>query len=135
MEILINNGKTIREIQEEFQKSFPFLKIEFYKEYHLNGKGSPKNIKWSPGLTIREIRKLNNEGHLTIHESMKVSEVESEFSKVFGLPVQIFRKSGRIWLQTTRTDDWTIAKQNQKAQQNVDNEVEIIDAKDRMDME
>jgi len=30
----------------------------------------------------------------------------------FGLHVQIFRKSGDLWLQTSKTDEWTIEHQN-----------------------
>jgi hypothetical protein len=45
---------------------------------------------------------------------MKVSELEELFQEVFGLSVQIFRKSGENWLQTTTTDFWTLNQQNNK---------------------
>jgi len=30
----------------------------------------------------------------------------------FGLAAQVFRKSGRVWLETIRTDNWTLNDQN-----------------------
>jgi hypothetical protein len=30
------------------------------------------------------------------------------------LSVQVFRKSGKSWLETTFTDGWTLKKQNQE---------------------
>jgi hypothetical protein len=31
--------------------------------------------------------------------------------------VQVFRQSGRVWLETTRTDDWTLAEQNKQGEE------------------
>jgi hypothetical protein len=36
---------------------------------------------------------------------------------MFGLDVQVFRKSGNTWLVTTKTDDWTIAEHNKRAKE------------------
>jgi hypothetical protein len=48
---------------------------------------------------------------------MKVSELEELFEEVFGLSVQVFRKSGESWLQTTTTDSWTLNQQNLKGKE------------------
>lgn len=42
---------------------------------------------------------------------MKVSELEALLSKV-GLPAQVFRRSGNVWIETSLTNDWTLAQQN-----------------------
>jgi hypothetical protein len=31
---------------------------------------------------------------------------------VYGLSVQVFRKSGNVWLETSATDNWTLRQQN-----------------------
>jgi hypothetical protein len=36
---------------------------------------------------------------------------------LFGVPVQILRKSGKIWLETTMTDHWTLLQQNQHGEE------------------
>jgi hypothetical protein len=45
---------------------------------------------------------------------MKVSELENLFKRKYKLNIQVFRKSGNAWLETTVTDAWTLDKQNQE---------------------
>ena len=42
------------------------------------------------------------------------AELEEIFETNFGLHVQIFRKSGKIWLETSTTDGWTLNQQNEE---------------------
>ena len=43
---------------------------------------------------------------------MKVNKLENIFKDQFNLAVQVFRKSGNLWLETTMTDNWTLQQQN-----------------------
>ena len=52
------------------------------------------------------------DGDIQINEEMKVIELEKLFKDKFKLAVQVFRKSGNLWLETTMTDNWTLAQQN-----------------------
>jgi hypothetical protein len=136
MEIVIDKNKKIVSIQQEFQKRFPFLKIEFYKTVHSQGEGSPKENTLSSGLTIGEVQKKDASGTIKIQGLMTVAELEKAFTETFGLAVQVFRKSGNIWLQTTVTDNWTLAEQNQKAMEKHDTLTEnTIDPMDRQELE
>lgn len=110
----IKENKTIKDIQVEFNNKFPYLKIEFYAHEHSSNEGSPKTDKLEEILTISESRTKMNEGELSIHPNQKVSTLEQNFHDIYGLNVQVFRKSGAIWLQTIATDDWTLHKQNEK---------------------
>jgi hypothetical protein len=114
MEITINGEKKLHEIQEQFSAVFPYLKIEFYKEPHLKGEASSKRYILNPTLKIRDVQAVQYNGVLHVEGDMKVSELENTFSSAFGLPVQVFRKSYEVWLQTLTTDDWTLDKQNRK---------------------
>ena len=38
------------------------------------------------------------------------------FGEVYGLGVQVFRKSGNVWLETTVTDSWTLKEQNDQGE-------------------
>ena len=111
----ITDKKTIQEVQNEFNKKFPFLKIEFYKKAHGEHEGSPDDLKWDTDLTIGEIRNRTNSGDLSIDGALTVGALENNFSEQYGLNVQVFHKSGNLWLQTTATDEWTLDKQNNKA--------------------
>jgi uncharacterized pyridoxal phosphate-containing UPF0001 family protein len=136
MEIIIDKNKTISAIQKEFQKRFPFLKIEFYQSAHAKGEGSHRESTLNTNLTIEEAQQKEASGNINIAGLMSVAELESAFMDVFGLSTQVFRKSGNIWLQTSATDHWTLAEQNHKAKEsNEPMADDIIDAKDRMELE
>jgi len=114
--MVVNKKTRLKELQEDFQNQFPFLKIEFYSVFHKQGEGSDKKKKLDSQLTVGEVCKLSsNESNITIDGSMKVSQLEKVFKDTFGLSVQVFRKSNNLWLQTTITDGWSLSKQNQSA--------------------
>lgn len=136
MEITIEQNKKLSDIQVEFQKRFPFLKLEFYKDAHASGEGSAKAKTLNSNLTIAEAQSKAATGSLIIQGLMTVAELESAFSEVYGLSVQVFRKSGQVWLQTTVTDNWTLSIQNQKAMEKHEAPKDsAVDAMDRMELE
>lgn len=137
MEIQIDKTKTIKSIQEEFQKKFPCLKLEFYKQDQSQGDGTPKNYTLKNNLTFGEAQKKHESSEtISINELMKVGELEHAFAKKFGISAQVFRKSGELWLQTTTTDSWTLAKQNEVAMEKPDlNEDPLPDPMDRQELE
>jgi hypothetical protein len=113
MEIVVNKSKKLKTIQEEFQKNFPFLKLEFYSTSHKKSEGTFKNATLNSNLTVGEASRFSKETVVHINKKMKVSELENAFTELFGLNAQVFRKSNNTWLQTTITDNWTLEKQNQ----------------------
>lgn len=112
----ITDNKTIKATQAEFNNKFPYLKIEFYAHEHGAQEGSPNRDKLADSLTIGDARTKINEGDLSIHANQKVSTLEQNFQEKYGLNVQVFRKSGDVWLQTIATDNWTLHKQNEKGE-------------------
>ncbi len=112
--MIISDEKTLRDIQKEFNTYFPYLKIEFYSGRHGSGEGSPVQDRLAPEQRLSLIRKVHTTGDLKINPDMKVSEFEQMFLRKYGLNVQVFRKSGNLWIQTTTTDHWTLAEQNRK---------------------
>ena len=64
------------------------------------------------GKTLFECRTVHNSGNITVTPQMTVNELEQSFSDVYGLNAQVFRRSGKAWLETTVTDGWTLEKQN-----------------------
>lgn len=110
MIIEIDNTKVIQEIQTEFNKAFPYLMINFFDHGHKEFKGNSKKEMLPLGTKLSSIKHKN--GKIEINEDMTVSELEHLFKTEFGLNVQVFRKSGRSWLETTVTDSWTLKKQN-----------------------
>ena len=116
MKIAITDNRKIQHLQEEFTSSFPYLRIEFFSRSHKPGTGtSPRSMR-APERTIGECRKIHRKGHLSINENMTVAELEQSFRELYGLNVQVFRKSGKVWLETTVTDGWTLAEQNSQGE-------------------
>ncbi len=116
MKILINDHRKLSAIQKDFTGMFPYLKLEFFSKPHKVGAPSSKKIIKSPSKTLGECRVIHNKGSLTITPQMTVAELEQAFGDVYGLSVQVFRKSGRVWLETTVTDGWTLEKQNSQGE-------------------
>jgi hypothetical protein len=115
--IKITDSKTISSLQEEFHTAFPFLKLEFFHHKHDAFKGSFKKDILNTDTTLKQCRKKKTEGAIILKENMKVTEIETLFREVFGLSAQVFRKSGRSWIETTVTDDWTLKRQNDEGKE------------------
>jgi hypothetical protein len=114
MKIVIENKKKIFTIQKEFSSVFPFLKIEFFSRPHKVNESSQKRFMCRSDKTIEACSfKPKAEGKISITPDTTVSELEYELKKAYGLSVQVFRKSGNIWLETTVTDQWSLKKQNE----------------------
>lgn len=97
------------EIKKVFNNQFPFLKIEFFKKKHKNLQGSLKKE-----LIVDDFNIFNIQNAIVFKDDMLVSELENLFEEKFKLSVQVFRKSGKSWLETTFTDGWSLKKQNQE---------------------
>lgn len=117
MKISINDHRKIHAIQEDFNKLFPYLKIEFFAKPHASGGQSSKKYMKSSSKTLGECRTIHNKGSISISPEMTVDELERRFMDVYGLSVQVFRKSGKVWLETSVTDGWTLAKQNAQGEE------------------
>ena len=112
MTIHITENRYLREVQKDFNDLFPFLKIEFFKKMHGVEKPSPAQRMFSQNLTVGDARTIKSEGDIDIDPTLTVSELEQSLWNRFGLSVQVFRKSGNLWLETTMTDKWTLGQQN-----------------------
>ena len=107
----INDQLTLSDIQENFNKTFPFLDIDFFKGSHKNHLLTVNHL---PDKTrkIGDYRLHKNEKTITIHSDMSVKELSELFDEIYGLDAKVFRKSGKAWLETVLTEDWTLNEQN-----------------------
>ena len=112
MKINIHDLRKIADIKEEFNAAFPYLKIEFFSKRHSIGEGLDKRYILDVTETLGKFRTQHNSGVIEISPDMKVMDVEQLFTERYGLSIQVFRKSGTVWLETTITDSWTLEKQN-----------------------
>ena len=107
MVLHITLNRILLEVEEDFNRAYSFLRIAFYRNSE-------------PGFAKRHVNNsailkaagLKQEGALEINDLMTVGQLENIFREKFGLYVQVSRKSGNIWLETTMTDNWTLKQQN-----------------------
>lgn len=116
MTITINDRRKIFAIQEEFTKLFPFLRLEFFSKPQKPGGPASKKLVKQTSKTVGDCRTLHNNGKLTVNPKMTVTDLENEFRDVYGLSVQLFRKSGKVWLETSVTDGWSLEEQNNQGE-------------------
>lgn len=112
MKLKITPRSTIKEVQDAFSKAYPDLKIEFYKKPHSENRLSPEKYKIAAEDADALQTIFTNKAGIDISKSRTVAEFEKDFFETQGIAAQVFRRSGNIWLQTSKTDDWTLEKQN-----------------------
>jgi len=113
MKLQINNDTKFIEVQKRFNEVYPFLKVEFYKRDYSEKKVSAFKDRISPEKIISAEAKSFQPGNIDINRHRTVSAFEKEFYEKFGIAMQVSRKSGKIWIETSRTDDRTLKAQNQ----------------------
>lgn len=120
MEIHIHPGKTLQQIQNEFHQAFPFLKIEFFSRKHDKGAPSAYANRLDPHLTLAEAGEVDDEADLRLNGHTRAGQLEAAFQQKFGIGLQVMRRSGRAWILTTLTDEWTLAHQNEEGRKDTE---------------
>lgn len=118
MKITISDEIKISTIQEKFNRFFPYLKLEFFSKSHETGTGTAKKFIQENSKTLKQCQTKQsiNNSRITIIPNMTVTNLEQLFHDLYGLEVQVFRKSGKTWLETTVTDGWTLEEQNRQGE-------------------
>jgi len=105
--MIIQNNIKIEDLQKEFSDKYPDLKLEFYSVSHRSEELTSNAYKVNPDTKISELALLDKPVTLSLKSNLKVETLEHRFEDL-GLHVQVFRKSGDVWLQTSRTDHKTL---------------------------
>ena len=96
----------IEELEHEFSAAYPYLGLHFFK-------ADPSMLKRLPATSLLKIAGLKKEGIVEIDDLMPVWKLESIMRDQFGLNMQVVRRSGNIWLETSMTDNWSLKQQNE----------------------
>lgn len=114
MNIIIDDSMTLLSVQEEFNRIFPYLKINFFGFVTEKTNIPQQKIAVKNTRTFSEFRKPESTMHVVITPEMSVSDLEKHFSNGYHLKTQVYRNSGRIWLETNATDSWALEEQNKQ---------------------
>lgn len=110
MDLVLTASKTIGELNREFQKQFPYLKLEFYTQ-HQDGYHSVETA-FPSGITFGKIAPNFTFGAIKINADDTVAKLERYFLTNFGLHVKVLRKDGYTWTEIINTDHLELQKQN-----------------------
>ncbi len=105
----ITQSQKLSSIQKRFNDMFPYLKLEFFK-------GSPKKALNSE-LILGHVHKEARKGELTITHLTQVKDLEKNFFDLFKIGVTVLRRSGKSWLETRFTNDWSLWQQNKEGRE------------------
>jgi hypothetical protein len=111
MKLQINDHRKIFAVQEEFNKLFPHLKIEFMsKPNKVGGQSSGKVLESSKKLG--DCRVVHNKGELTLLPSLTAADLKQTFSDTYGLAIAIFHKSINGWNEISNNGNQSLQEQN-----------------------
>src|SRR5215212_7048139 len=108
MTLEIDDTKTVADLQDRFSLCYPDLRLQFCRRKHHWEQICSEHDIINENSSLAVIRTNHAPGIIEIKSWQKVGEVEKEFSKMFGLNVQICYRSGGHWIQTGKSDDVTI---------------------------
>lgn len=112
MELSIYRNTGLREIKKQFNRCFPFLKLEFYVYNRTLVEGSHINNEPYYGLYVAETSDFFKEGILNFSPATTVGELKLQFQVELGLVAKISRRSGATWVDTWQTSHLTLGRQN-----------------------
>lgn len=115
MKIEINNHRKIFAIQKEFSSVFPCLKIEFHEKPNKQGGASSQKLVKSSSKSLSECRNLHNEGFVSINPQMSVGDLKQIFRDNFGLTIEVFQKTTKVWRQVDVTENVILDELNKEA--------------------
>lgn len=109
LKMVIEGNKLIAEVQEEFNGYFPYLRIEFYR--HRQGDEKNGIEKLNGTQRLQHAVGVSDKFVIMVDKNDKISTLKKQFNKV-GFGVLVYRKAGKVWVETTLTEDWTLERQN-----------------------
>jgi hypothetical protein len=115
MDLQVTEKKTFKDMQEEFNRVYPFLWIDFY--YSNPGYGAGNSGKIKPETVIKKQCALNQHTVININSNKSVAQLEDDFIETLNVKIKVLRKSGNVWVGTSYTRNWTLDNQNFQGQQ------------------
>lgn len=112
MELNLSYTRTIGEVKQDFATLFPYLKLEFFTEPEEDDEVASVQEQLSDSLLLQKIQTFHCEKNLAFSPAMSVRGFENLLHNELGLAVQIFSKSGGIWIETFTTNHLSLEKQN-----------------------
>ena len=106
MSMTVNPNTTVNELMCQFAEHFPFLRLALYE-----GVGSKKRAATENDFALKTGEKSIE---IKFESTTKVRDFIDYLENLLGWKVQILRSSGKLYIETSVTDQWTLDRQNQE---------------------
>jgi len=110
MKITVNKWTTVGSIQRAFSALFPGFKLEFYLCKHCQESSYPNNQKLKPEYIVTSNSQYILNREIEITSADKVRDIEKMFYEKYGLCTKIFFKCKNRWIQTVRSDQYSLKR-------------------------
>jgi hypothetical protein len=114
MLIEVKSDMMVKDLKKQFHGYYPNLKLEFFNQTSSEDGGNSKDQMLDNEALLNAYTR-NQSGTVEFNGNTSVRQFETLFSETFGLNVQVFRKSGNVYLETSNTDDWTLDMEHKEA--------------------
>jgi len=131
MKIEVNTNMAIKDLKKQFHDFFEFLKIEFFSKKHGYEESSNKKNIYEANTPLKAISSQIKDLTIEFDDHTTVQAFEKKFYDVLGLNVQVFRKSGQVYIETSLTDAWTLGHQNSEGK--LLSELDVIEPTNALD--
>jgi hypothetical protein len=135
MELSLAPNMTIAYLNEAFRFFYPNLKLVFFQKTFSDSQKLAENVRiidesfYLKDLSLKKVR-----GIIQIDDDESTGNFEADLEENFGLHVEVFRRSGDLWLLTTLSDAHSLAEQEINAENSLVNqyvEPEFIDYREQ----
>ena len=99
---------TTFQVRERFRQRYPMLDLHFYRCAHKPFRGNLETDELRADLPLTTLQPEIREGSVNIDGDVTATQLEQALEEDFGLHVQLVRRSGWQWMQTSLTDKWTL---------------------------
>lgn len=115
--VSVTGNKKIATLQKEFNEQFPYLRLSIFYSYMRNEK---TKTPLSGDKTLASVRRGNGTGKISINGNKKISSLEKEFDKEFGLYAQVCftEKDGSRYYTSGVADTMTLSAFNEYCKKN-----------------
>jgi hypothetical protein len=135
MKLPIVPNMTIAYLNETFRFFYPNLKLVFFKKSFLtNVRLAENNRITNENIALNDLNEEIPKGEINIADKISTANFETDFREKFGLHVQVFRRSGNLWLLTTLSDAHSLQEQEVQAENSLKTphyEPEFIDYREQ----
>lgn len=116
MNLTITDNTLVGEVQDHFNKLYPNLKLEFYC---LSGKNGVTRARMNPEERLTRFSAINGQQvkQISMHGTSTVAQLEKDFQNQVQVEVQVLRRLGRVWVDISYTENWTLSSQNKEAEE------------------